>query len=78
VSQLTETDLSLLSLHMLLFADAIALFTSNPNSLQSFLDNIYIYSLQWALKSMLARLKYVFLRKEKRNAIIIGMLMVLS
>ena len=43
-NNLTENDLRLLSIYMLLFADDIALFTTNPNSLQLQLNALYDYS----------------------------------
>ena len=35
---------------MILFADDIVIFTTNPISLQSEIDSVYHYSEQWGLK----------------------------
>mgnify|MGYP000019394631 FL=1 len=48
---LTQDDLDLLSRYLILFADDIILFTTDPASLQAHIDNIYTYSLKWSLKS---------------------------
>ena len=50
---------------MLLFADDIVLFTTDYVSLQAQLDSLYEYSVKWGLKSMLTKLKYVFLKRER-------------
>jgi hypothetical protein len=47
---LTENDLNQLNMCMLLFADDIALFTTNPESLQAQLDIVNNYSIKLGLK----------------------------
>ena len=42
---------------MLLFADDIALFTTDSNSLQAQLDAIQRYSRKWGLKIIVAKTK---------------------
>ena len=44
IEHLTDSNLDLLSLFMLIFADDIALFTTSPESLQQQLNNINEYS----------------------------------
>ena len=41
IDKLTESDLQLLSVFMLLFADDIALFTTNPETLQNQLNQVH-------------------------------------
>ena len=43
-NNLTQNDLDILSVFMLLFADDIALFTTDPGSLQNQLNSLYQYS----------------------------------
>lgn len=64
-SQLTENDLEQLSMYMLLFADDIALFTTDPNSLQAQLDTIYNYSVKWGLKINVQKTKICIFEKRK-------------
>ena len=47
---LTDSDINLLSIFMILFADDIALFTTDPVSLRCQLDALYRYSCEWGLK----------------------------
>jgi len=49
-NDLTDKDLDLLSMFLILFTDDIVLFTTDPGSLQSQIDNIYQYSERWRLK----------------------------
>ena len=49
-NDLTDKDLDLLSMFLILFTDDIVLFTTHPGSLQSQIDNIYQYSERWRLK----------------------------
>ena len=50
LDNMTNSDLELLSKYLLLFADDIVLFTTDPLSLQAQVDNIYNYSHKWGLK----------------------------
>ena len=62
---LTERDLNLLSVFMLLFADDIAIFTTNPESLQSQLDAIHKYSYEWGLKININKTKICIFERRK-------------
>ena len=67
-SKLTEKDLNYLSLYMLLFADDIVLFTTDPHSLQSQLDAISNYSSTWGLKINVGKTKIcIFESRKSRN-----------
>ena len=67
LNNLTEKDLRLLSIFMLLFADDIALFTTSAESLQSQIDTIYHYSLKWGLKINVNKTKVCVFEKRKSN-----------
>ena len=62
---LTDKDVELLSIYMLLFADDIALFTADPNSLQSLLNNVFEYSCKWGLKININKTKICIFEKRK-------------
>ena len=66
-SNLTENDLNFLSMYMLLFADDIALFTTNPISLQAQLDSIAKYSSKWGLKINVKKTKICIFENRKSN-----------
>lgn len=66
-NDLTEDDIQYLSLYMLLFADDIALFTTDPNSLQSQLNNIYSYSCRWGLKINVNKTKICVFESRKTH-----------
>ena len=66
VITLTENDLNTLSMYMILFADDIVIFTTNPTSLQSQIDNIYHYSEQWCLKINVNKTNVCIFEKRKR------------
>ena len=69
-SMMSEKDLNYLSLYMLLFADAIVLFTTDPHSLQSQLDAISNYSSMWELKINVDKTKIcIFESRKSRNDI---------
>ena len=51
---------------MILFAYDIVIFTTNPTSLQSQIDNIYHYSEQWGLKINVNKTKVCIFEKRKR------------
>ena len=71
---LTEKDVELLSIYMLLFADDIALFTTDPNSLQSLLNNVYEYSYKWGLKINVNKTqRFVYLKNVKLLIIVCGL-----
>ena len=57
-------DIDRLSLHMLLFADDIALFTTNQESIQLQLNSIYQYSCKWGLKINVNKTKKNFQGKH--------------
>jgi len=68
-NNLTENDMRLLSIYMLLFADDIALFTTNPESLLLQLNAIYDYSCKWGLKINVKNTKICIFEKEKSNCL---------
>ena len=47
VNSLVVKDLNELCMYLMLFADDIVLFITDPNSLQAQIDNIYQYSQRW-------------------------------
>ena len=67
-NNLTDLDIAQLSLYLPIFADDIAVFTNDNQSLQSLLNNIYTYSNNWGL-TMLTKRKFVFLKKDELNII---------
>lgn len=70
VTSLTEKDCNLLSMYMILFADDIVLFTTDPNSLQKQLDSINEYSCKWGLKINVAKTKICILRNVDKTHIL--------
>ena len=68
-NNLTENDMRLLSIYMLLFADDIALFTTNPESLQLQLNAIYDYSCKWGLKINVKKTKLCIFEKKKSSCL---------
>ena len=52
---------------MLPFADDIALFTTNPNSLQLKIDNLFHYSTKWGLKNNVNKTKICIFEKRKQR-----------
>ena len=65
VESLTDNDLRILSIYLLLFADDIVLFTTDRESLQSQVDNIVRYSNQWSLKINVLKTKVCVFRKKR-------------
>ena len=53
----TENDLRLLSVFILLFADDVELFTTDPESVQRQLNTIYKYSCKWGLTIIVSKTK---------------------
>ena len=66
-NSLTENDINLLNIYMLLFADDIALFTTNPQSLQNQLNELYQYSKKWGLKINVKKTKICIFQKRWQN-----------
>lgn len=64
---LTEKDLDLLSKYLILFADDIVLFTTNPNSLQAQIDSLWHYSTKWGLEININKTKVCIFEKRKCN-----------
>ena len=64
INSFTEKDVRLFSIFMLIFADDIALFTTNPESLQLQLNSIYQYSCKWGLKINLNKTKICIFEKS--------------
>ena len=77
-SKMTKNDLNYLSLYMLLFADNIVLFTTDPYSLQSHLDAISNYSSARGLKINADKTKSAYSKRENVEMISIGLLMIKS
>ena len=69
INNLTEKDIRLLSIYMLLFADDIALFTTNQESLQLQLNSIYQYSCKWGLKINVNKTKICIFEKRKSTCL---------
>ena len=67
MNALTEGDLELLPIYLILFADDIVLFTTDPGSLQSQIDKIYEYSEKWGLKINVNKTKVCVFEKCKTN-----------
>ena len=57
--------LDLLSMFLILFADDVVLFTTDPGSLQSQIDSIYQYSERWSLKINISKTKLCDIEKRK-------------
>ena len=51
---------------LMLFADDIVLFTTDPHSLQTQLDKIYTYSSRWSLKINTKKTKVCIFEKRKQ------------
>ena len=66
VSSLTEKDLNTLSMFLILFADDIVLFTTDPISLQAQIDNVVNYSEKWGLKININKTKICVFEKRKK------------
>ena len=67
-TNLSVNDIEKLSLYMLLFADDIALFTTDPKNLQTKLDCINRFSCQWGFTINVDKAKIcIFERKKSRN-----------
>ena len=69
VESLTDNDLRILSIYLLLFTDDIVLFTTDRESLQNQVDNIVRYSNQWSLKINVLKTKVCVFRKKERTNI---------
>ena len=67
VNSLVEKDLNELCIYLILFADDIVLFTTDPISLQAQIDNIYQYSLRWGLEINVKKTKLCIFEKRKQN-----------
>jgi hypothetical protein len=67
IDNLTNNDLELLSVFMLLFADDIVLFTTNPVSLQSQLNAVHQYSIKWGLKINVNKTKICIFEKQRTH-----------
>ena len=67
LDKMTETDLNLLSRYLIAFADDIVLFTTNPTSLQSQIDEMYKYSVKWGMKINVNKTKICVFEKRKQR-----------
>ena len=67
-NDLTDKDLDLLSMFLILFTDDIVLFSTDQGSLKSQIDNIYQYSERCRLKINIRKTKlYVFEKRKLSN-----------
>ena len=64
---LNEFDINHLCIYLLLFADDLVLFSTNPITLQSMLDDLYDYSCKWGLKVTVKKTKVCIFEKRKTN-----------
>ena len=62
---LTDSDIQLLSKYLILFADDIVLFTTDPVSLQAQIDCIYDYSCKWSLEINIDKTKICVFEKRR-------------
>ena len=60
-----DSDLELLSKYLILFADDLVLFTTNPVSLQAQIDSIVKYSESWGLEINVKKTKICIFEKRK-------------
>ena len=65
--QLTDNDVNLLSMYLLLFADDIVLFKTDPISLQTQIDNVHSYSTRCKLIINVKETKICVFEKKKQN-----------
>jgi hypothetical protein len=63
---MTDKDLELVSMYLILSADDIVLFTTDPTSLQSQIDQIYNYSEKLGLKINVNKTKVCVFEKRKQ------------
>ena len=66
---LTERDMNRPSIFLLLFADDLALFTTEKHSLQAQLDSIHLYSTRWGLTINVAKTRMCVFQKRKQRHI---------
>lgn len=64
---LTDRDIMQLNIFMLIFADDMVLFTTDPTSLQAQLDSLYTYSIKWGLKININKTKICIFSKRRKN-----------
>ena len=73
-NNLTENDMNRLSIFSLLFADDLALFTTDKHSLQAQLDSKHLYSTRWGLTINFAKTKtFVCLKSVNKGIILNGL-----
>jgi hypothetical protein len=68
INCLNANDLNVLSMFLILFADDIVLFTTDHASLQSQLDNLYLYSEKWGLKININKTKVCVFERRRNNS----------
>ena len=71
-NNLTENDMNRLSLFLLLFADDLALFTTDKHSLQAQFNSIHLYSTRWGLTTNFAKTKKIVCLKSVNKGIILN------
>jgi len=67
VNSVTENDVKLLNIYMMLFADDIALFSTDPESLKNYLDEIFRYSEKRGLKINVDKTKVCIFQKRRQK-----------
>ena len=67
LQDLNEFNTNKLCIYLLLFADDLVLFSTNPATLQSMLNDLYEYSCKWGLKVNVKKTKVCIFEKRKTN-----------
>ena len=67
IDNLTDDDLDILSIYLLMFADDIVVFTTDKSSLQSQLNSLYDYTDKWGLKINVNKSKICIFEKRKTD-----------
>ena len=67
INNLTDDDLDILSIYLLMFADDMVVFTTDKSSLQFQLNSLYEYTEKWGLKINVNKSKVCIFEKRKSN-----------
>ena len=67
IDNLTDGDLDILSIYLLMFADDMVVFTTDKSSLQSQLNSLYDYTDKWGLKINVSKSKICIFEKRKTD-----------
>jgi hypothetical protein len=65
ISKLQDNDINVLSMYLIFFADDMVLFTTDPESLQTQLSNLWNYSTNWGLKVNVKKTKLCIIENPK-------------